>query len=217
MDNIKLLKRTLKYKAHRVKVYEDELLSPEGTKLYYDFVENRNGSGVLLVDKDEKLLFVRQYRNCIDDMDVEIPAGCAETQDFDLDAAVSSDNSKLPKNSRNSAGTRGKIYTKSDFENPNNPYYICAIREAQEETGYIPGNLIFVNYIIAAVGLFSERTAVYIGTDLQEGDMNRDDDEYIDIIKLSLDEALQWINEGKINDSKTIIAVMAYSLMKNNR
>lgn len=217
MDNIKLLKRTLKYKAHRVKVYEDELLSPEGAKLYYDFVENRNGSGVLLVDKDEKLLFVRQYRNCIDDMDVEIPAGCAETQDFDFDAAVSSDNSKLPENSRNSAGKRGKIYTKSDFENPNNPYYICAIREAQEETGYIPGNLIFVNYIIAAVGLFSERTAVYIGTDLQEGDMNRDDDEYIDIIKLSLDEALQWINEGKINDSKTIIAVMAYSLMKNNR
>ena len=199
MDNIKLLKRTLKYKAHRVKVYEDELLSPEGAKLYYDFVENRNSSGVLLVDKDEKLLFVRQYRNCIDDMDVEIPAGCAETQDFDLDAAVSSDNSKLPENSRNSA------------------YYICAIREAQEETGYIPGNLIFVNYIIAAVGLFSERTAVYIGTDLQDGDMNRDDDEYIDIIKLSLDEALQWINEGKINDSKTIIAVMAYSLMKNNR
>ena len=65
MNKYELLKRDIKYKAHRVKVYEDTLVRPDGKKVYYDFVENRNGSGVLLVDKDENLLFVKQYRNSI--------------------------------------------------------------------------------------------------------------------------------------------------------
>ena len=50
MNSYKLLNRELKYKAHRVKVFEDTLERPDGEKVYYDFVENRNGSGVLLVD-----------------------------------------------------------------------------------------------------------------------------------------------------------------------
>ena len=188
---MKLINRKLKYKAHRVKVYEDEILSPDGETLYYDFVENRNGSGVLPVDEDGKLIFVKQYRNCIDDFDIEIPAGCVEADDFsdgDLKAGKS----------------------REYFEAESSPFYICAKREIEEEVGLIPSELIFVNYIIAAVGLFSERTAVYIGTGLKKGTMDRDDDEYIDIIKLSLEEALEYIHDGRINDSKTIIAVQAY-------
>ena len=75
----------------------------------------------------------------------------------------------------------------------------------------IPGRLVFINYIIAAVGLFSERTAVYIGTDLRKGQLNRDDDEFIDIIKLTPEEALRYVYEGRINDSKSVIAVLAYT------
>ena len=148
MNSYKLLNRELKYKAHRVKVFEDTLERPDGEKVYYDFVENRNGSGVLLVDNEGKLLFVKQYRNSIDDFDIEIPAGCAEIDDFESGFKF--------ENSRQS------------FESSDNPFFKCALREAEEETGLIPKKLTFVNYIIAAAGLFSERTAVYIGTDLTE-------------------------------------------------
>ena len=200
MNKYELLKRDIKYKAHRVKVYEDTLVRPDGKKVYYDFVENRNGSGVLLVDKDEKLLFVKQYRNSINDYDIEIPAGCAE--DFDAD-------------SRDVKNQTEEAYKTEDFLKADNPFYKCAIREAQEETGLIPGKLHFVNYIIAAAGLFSERTAVYIGTDLEEGSLNRDEDEFIEIIKLSPEEAMDYINMGRINDSKTIIAIQAYMLLRD--
>ena len=74
-----------------------------------------------------------------------------------------------------------------------------------------------MNYIIAAAGLFSERTAVYIGMDLEEGRLNRDEDEFIEIIKLPPEEAMDYIDKGLINDSKTIIAVQAYMLLRDKK
>ena len=192
---MELKNRQLKYKGHRVKVYEDTLISPEGETLYYDFVENRNGSGVLLVDENEKLILVRQYRNSINGYDIEIPAGCAEESDFDGD----------------------KTDIKKDrayFENEASPFYRCALREAEEETGLVPSRLYFINYIIASVGLFSERTAVYIGTELEKGKTNRDSDEFIDVIRITSDEALEMIRKGEINDSKTILAILEYVRIK---
>ena len=79
---MELIERNLKYQAHRVKIYEDKLVTPDGETVYYDYVENRNGSGVLLIDNEGKLLFVKQYRNSLNDVDIEIPAGCAEVNDF---------------------------------------------------------------------------------------------------------------------------------------
>ncbi|SEP90417.1 ADP-ribose pyrophosphatase [Lachnospiraceae bacterium NE2001] len=204
---MKLLNRELKYSAHRVKVYEDTIEKPTGEKVYYDFVENRNGSGVLLVDNTGKLLFVKQYRNSINDMDVEIPAGCAELND----------NVSLLNNPENVLDELSeKAYSRSDFESPENPFYRCAIREAEEETGLIPTKLEFVSYILAAAGLFSERTAVYIGTDLIEGKMSRDPDEYIDIIRLTPEEAMDYIAKGLITDSKTIIAIQHFVINAKN-
>ena len=212
---MELIERKLKYKAHRVKVYEDKLTTPDGETVYYDYVENRNGSGVLLIDNEGKLLFVKQYRNSLNDVDIEIPAGCAEVYDFsdkDAERNMLSDD-KLNKNtdirSRNASE-----YTREDFENTENPYYICALREAEEETGFIPNTLYFINYIVAAVGLFSERTAVYIGTDLIRGKENPDSDEFIDLVRLSLDEALAKIYDGTLKDSKTILAILAYKDLK---
>ena len=147
MEGLKLIGRRLKYKAHRVKIYEDELIKPDGKKVYYDFVENRNGSGVLLIDGEGRLILVKQFRNSISDYDIEIPAGCVEIDD-------------------NPVELENHEFIQKDFTNKDNPFYKCALREAEEETGLIPNKLFFINYIIAAVGLFSERTAVYIGTEI---------------------------------------------------
>ena len=185
-DKIRKIERTLKYTGHRVKVYEDTMITPEGEKLYYDYVENRNGAGILLVDEDGKLVLVRQYRQVLDGESIEIPAGCMEPDDV---AGSSAGNQ--------AAGAPEDILTKG---------------EAEEETGLVPGKLHFINYIVASVGLFSERTAVFIGTDCKPGDINRDSDEYMDVIRITPDEALKYVETGKIHDSKTIIAIYAYLL-----
>lgn len=214
MQGWELIERNLKYKAHRVRVYEDELIKPSGEKVFYDFVENRNGAGVLLVDDEGKLIFVKQYRNSINRDDIEIPAGCAEITDFE-DCDNETQLNESPSQSairRNSLSKTGEEETREVFENPENPFYKCAIREAEEETGLVPTKLTFVNYMVASVGLFSERTAIYIGTELKPGTLNRDSDEFIEIIRLTPDEAMDYIQNGKIVDSKTVISIMYYML-----
>ncbi len=186
---IKKIDRVLKYEGHRVKVYEDKMLTPEGDVLFYDYVENRNGAGVLLVDEEGKLVFVKQYRQSLDGESVEIPAGCMEESDVTLSK---------------------DILTKAEAPEDMDAFISCAKREAEEETGLIPEKLTFINYIVAAVGLFSERTAVFIGTDCRKGKLKRDSDEFMDVIRLTSDEALEYIKTGRIHDSKTILAVYAY-------
>ena len=189
---LKKIDRKLKYEGHRVKVYEDTILTPDGETLYYDYVENRNGAAVLLVDEDERLVFVKLYRQALDGDSVEIPGGCMEPSDVTLSE---------------------DILTKAEAPEDMEAFISCAKREAEEETGLIPGKLTFINYIVASVGLFSERTAVFI-TDCTAGSVKRDSDEYMDVIRLTVDEAVDYINKGLIHDSKTILAVYAYIAMR---
>ena len=98
---------------------------------------------------------------------------------------------------------------------PEEDFKECALREAEEETGFIPEKVFYITKMIAAVGMFDEQTAIFIGTDLKTGQIKRDDDEYIELIRMSLDEAVRNIYEHKIIDSKTIIAILAYKDLKN--
>ncbi|MBR1674904.1 MAG: NUDIX hydrolase [Eubacterium sp.] len=176
---MELLNRKLVFKGHRVEVYEDELKVDDGRICHYDYVHNRNGAGMLLVDdsgEEDKLIFVKQFRNTLGKDDIEIPAGC---QNF-----------------------------------PEEDFLVCALREAEEETGLIPEKTYYLTKIIAAVGIFDEMTAIYIGTGLKKGRVQRDEDEYIDVITMTLDEAVEAIYGGRIIDSKTIIAILAYKDMK---
>ncbi len=75
------LDRILKYEAHRVKVYEDVLELPDGTVRHYDYVKNRDGAAILLLDEEERAVLVRQYRNVEDDFTLEIPAGVCDPGD----------------------------------------------------------------------------------------------------------------------------------------
>ena len=81
MKETKRLDRILKYEAHRVKVYEDVIELPDGQIRHYDYVKNRDGAAMLLVDDEERVLLVRQYRNVEDAYTLEIPAGVMDPED----------------------------------------------------------------------------------------------------------------------------------------
>ena len=84
-------------------------------------------------------------------------------------------------------------------------------RELEEETGRKPGKLEFICEMYPTVGYCSERIQMYIATDLTEGVQNLDPDEFIEIERYTLEEALQMISRGEIKDGKTIAALYAWA------
>ena len=83
-------------------------------------------------------------------------------------------------------------------------------RELEEETGKIAGNMEFLFEMYPTVGFCSEKIYLYLATDLTEGVQHFDADEFIEVERYTLQEAVEMIFDGRIKDSKTIAAVLAY-------
>ncbi len=91
----------------------------------------------------------------------------------------------------------------------------CAIRELKEETGFSTTNMQKILEFYTTPGFSNEIMHIFFASDLINGLANPDEDEYIEIIQLTLDEAITEIQSGNIQDSKTIIAVLTYKNLLN--
>lgn len=87
----------------------------------------------------------------------------------------------------------------------------AAVRELKEETGYIAENVQFLMRIHTTVAFCNEGIDIYLATGLKRyEDQHLDEDEFVDVGAYSLEELVQMIYDGKIEDSKTICAIMTY-------
>lgn len=84
----------------------------------------------------------------------------------------------------------------------------CAIRELEEETSFKSKNLTHLSTIYPAIGFCTEKIHIYLAKDLEQGEFNFDQDEFITVEKYSLDDAISLIYTGEIVDSKTIIGLI---------
>ena len=74
-EHAKRMKRELVMKGTILDVYKDTMELPNGKTEEWDFVSHRKGAAaVVAVREDGKLLMVRQYRNALERMTLEIPA-----------------------------------------------------------------------------------------------------------------------------------------------
>lgn len=91
------------------------------------------------------------------------------------------------------------------------PTKTAAIRELEEETGYIAGKVQFLLSIYTTVAFCNEKIDIYLARDLKRRESQHlDEDEFIDVQAVSLEELVQMIYDGKIEDSKTVSAIMTY-------
>ena len=84
----------------------------------------------------------------------------------------------------------------------------CAERELQEETGYRPGKLEPLGGIYAAPGYTTEFIHLFLATDLSESRLAMDDDEFIEVERLPLADALAMIEQGVIADGKSVAGLL---------
>ncbi|MCK5129243.1 MAG: NUDIX hydrolase [Clostridiales bacterium] len=85
----------------------------------------------------------------------------------------------------------------------------CAARELQEETGYEAGKIAKLFSIRVSPGFCTEIIHIYKASELVAGKTAFDEDEFIETIKVPLDEAINMIQQGIIEDAKTIAGLLA--------
>ncbi len=90
------------------------------------------------------------------------------------------------------------------------PTIVCAARELEEETGYRCEHLEFLISLRTTVAFCNEEIDIFLARDLIPSKQHLDPDEYLEIEAHSLEELCDWIYEGKLQDSKTVAAVLAY-------
>jgi len=106
--------------------------------------------------------------------------------------AVGKDLLELP------AGTRDK----------DEPFEECAAREIREETGMQAGKLQKVGEFYLAPGYSSEFMVVFLATGLKDNPLDADDDEFLQVEKIPLKQAIEMAERGDIPDAKSLAALL---------
>jgi ADP-ribose pyrophosphatase len=167
-----LLHETRFYAGKLFQVDVLDVRLPRGREAKREIVRHPGAVAMVVVDPEERVLLVRQYRAAAGRVLLEIPAG---TREKDEDAEA------------------------------------CARREVQEETGYAAGRVESLGGFFSAPGFCTEYLYCFLCTDLHESRLPGDEDEDIELVRLTLDEAWAAAASGEITDAKTLAGLALYS------
>lgn len=165
-----LSKETM-YDGKLLKVVKELVRLPDGKERPREIVVHPGAVALVVVDSQDRLIMVRQYRRAADKVLLEIPAGTREKGE-DAEA--------------------------------------CARREVQEETGYKAGTVVRLGGFFSAPGFCTEFLDCYLLTDLTESQAQGDDDENIELERLTYDEAVAAMSSGDIQDAKSIAGILMW-------
>ncbi len=91
----------------------------------------------------------------------------------------------------------------------------CAFRELEEETGYRAKKMTPLITFYPSIGYNTEVIHCFVASGLKKiADLKLDDDEILSVVKINIQKLLRMIKSGKIQDSKTICAVLTYAAKK---
>lgn len=82
-----------------------------------------------------------------------------------------------------------------------------ALRELSEETGYTTDNLKYLFEFYTSPGFSNEKIYLFLTDELFEGETNFEDNEYIEVQKIKIEDLVKMVDRGEITDSKTIISI----------
>jgi ADP-ribose pyrophosphatase len=84
----------------------------------------------------------------------------------------------------------------------------CAARELREETGCTAEQIVPLTTMLTTPGFTDEVIHLFLATGLTHGEHSREADEFVDIVLMSLSEALELVRTGEIIDAKTCLGIL---------
>lgn len=91
----------------------------------------------------------------------------------------------------------------------------CGRRELMEETGCTCDEYIYLGEMLPTPAYNSEITYMYMAKGLHFEKQNLDPDEFLDVEKIPLADAVKLVMDGKIRDGKTQIAILKAARILN--
>jgi len=92
--------------------------------------------------------------------------------------------------------------------NPDENPIDCAYRELEEETGYRAKKMIERARFFTTPGFTTEFMYLYEASELVQTQTNFDEDEAIEVEIVSRHDAIRMIDDGRIQDAKTILGLL---------
>ncbi len=92
---------------------------------------------------------------------------------------------------------------------------LAAQRELEEETGYSAQRFDYLMPVAVAAGYSDEVIHLYMATGLSAGVAHPDEDEFVVAEWVALDTLVDSVLDGRIEDSKTVIAALICDAMRN--
>ncbi len=164
----KTINSELIFDGRVVKLYKDNVELATGQKSFREVVKH-SGGVVILAEKEDKILLVKQFRYPMKEVMFELPAG--------------------------------------KLENGEDPFE-AAKRELEEETGYCANKWTNLGYVYTSPGYSDEKLYLYKAEDLEFTHCHPDEGEIIQAFEYKYDDVLKMITNGKINDAKTLCAIL---------
>ena len=93
---------------------------------------------------------------------------------------------------------------------------LCGKRELKEETGATAKKFIPLGELYPTPGYCGEIIWMFAATDLDFGDQDPDEDEFLEVKKIPLEKAVEMILNGEIKDAKTQTAILKLKLLKDS-
>ena len=97
---------------------------------------------------------------------------------------------------------------------PGEPPFITAQRELQEEVGATADTWTELGTLIPSPGCYGETLYLYMAQDLHFGATHPDEDEFLEPLRVPLDEAVRQCMDGTLTDAKTVAAILKDKILR---
>ena len=84
----------------------------------------------------------------------------------------------------------------------------AGLRELREETGAVCENFEYLGVCYPSVAYLTEKIHMYLATGLTFENQDLDDDEFLDVIKIKLEDAVEMVMNNELPDAKTQCAIL---------